>query len=160
MRVSVTVVRQGAEPQDVILDVDDASVAEVAKALSPTSTAAPSAVVTALPGVPYDPRFDGVADTPNLWADGHRCAPEARACDALRDGMRISVDDSIGPYLRAGEPSGHLELKVVAGPGAGRVARLGVGVTTIGSADRCTINLPDPRLPHEALRVSIAVGGG
>ncbi|GAA1894702.1 FtsK/SpoIIIE domain-containing protein [Streptantibioticus ferralitis] len=158
MRVSVTVVQQGVEPQDVLLNVEeDASVAEVAKALSPPTT--DSAVVTALPGVPYDPRFAGRADAPVLWADGRRCDPDARVSDVLRDGMRISVDDAIGPYLRAGEPSGHYELKVVGGPGAGRVARLAVGVTTVGSADRCTITVPDTRLPHEALCVSIAADG-
>jgi S-DNA-T family DNA segregation ATPase FtsK/SpoIIIE len=161
MRVSVTVVRQGTDPQDVNLDFsEDASVAEVAKALAPTAAPA-SAVVAGLAQVSYDPRFDGTAapTTPVLWADGLHCAPDARASDVLRDGMRISVDDSVGPFLRAGEPSGRYELRVTGGPGAGRVARLAAGVTTIGSAQTCTIALPDPRLSQEALRVSLAVDG-
>ncbi|MGW3197563.1 FtsK/SpoIIIE domain-containing protein [Streptomyces sp. NPDC001118] len=161
MRVSVTVVRQGTDPQDVILDFgEDASVAEVAKALAPTAAPVPT-TVTALPHHPYDPRFGGTAEptTSGLWADGRYCEPDVRAGDVLRDGMRISVDDAIGPFLRSGEPSGRYELRITGGPGAGRVARLAAGVTTIGSAPGCTITVPDPRLPHEALRVSVAVDG-
>ncbi|MFJ3309087.1 FtsK/SpoIIIE domain-containing protein [Streptomyces sp. NPDC086549] len=161
MRVSVTVVRQGTDPQDVNLDFsEDASVAEVAKALAPTAAPA-SAVVAGLGQVSYDPRFGGTAasTTPGLWADGLYCEPDARARDVLRDGMRISVDDSVGPFLRTGEPTGRYELRVTGGPGAGRVARLAAGVTVIGSAQTCTISIADPRLPHEALRVSVAVDG-
>ncbi|MGW2422243.1 FtsK/SpoIIIE domain-containing protein [Streptomyces sp. NPDC001709] len=163
MRVSVTVVRQGADPQDVILDFgEDASITEVARALAPTAAAARlPTTVTALPHSPYDPRFGGepTPTTTGLWADGRYCEPDVRVGDVLRDGMRISVDDAIGPFLRAGEPSGRYELRVTGGPGAGRVARLAAGVTTIGSARGCTIAVPDARLPPEALRVSVAVDG-
>ncbi|MEU8695127.1 FtsK/SpoIIIE domain-containing protein [Streptomyces sp. NPDC048665] len=165
MRLSVTVVRQGTDPQDVILDFgEDASVAEVAKALAPSAAPTPTAVTALRHGRydPYDARPGGAsapAASDGLWADGRYCEPDVPAGDVLRDGMRISVDDAIGPFLRSGEPSGRYELRVTGGPGAGRVARLGAGVNTIGSGSGCTIAVPDPRLPHEALRVSVAVDG-
>ncbi|MFJ3235150.1 FtsK/SpoIIIE domain-containing protein [Streptomyces sp. NPDC086787] len=160
MRVSVTVVRQGMDPQDVILDFsEDASIAEVAGTLAPAT--APASVPAGLPQVAYDPRLGGAPGPvkTGLWADGRLCASDERASDALRDGMRISVDDSVGPFLRAGEPAGRYELRVTGGPGAGRVARLAAGVTVIGSAPACTVPVADPLLPREAVRVSVAVDG-
>ncbi|MEU8585667.1 FtsK/SpoIIIE domain-containing protein [Streptomyces sp. NPDC048664] len=161
MRVSVTVVRQDTDPQDVILDFgEDASVAEVITTLAPVP--APS-TVTAMRGGTRDPRFAGAIPAPEatrLWADGVHCPPDVRAGDVLRDGMRISVDAAVGPYLRTGEPTGRYELRVTAGPGSGRVARLAAGVTSIGSGHGCTIVIDDPRLPAEALRVRVGVDGG
>ncbi|MDX6328547.1 MAG: segregation ATPase FtsK/SpoIIIE, family, partial [Streptomycetaceae bacterium] len=162
MWVTVTVVQQGDEPQDVLLAVNDnTTAADVAKSLAPEPVK--SAVVTPFPGRAADPRFSGRLDqalqTPTLWLDGHRCDPSAPARHILRDGMRVSVDDAIGPYLRAGEPSGRYELRVTGGPGAGRVARISVGATTIGSAGRCTVAVADPALAPEALQISVNADG-
>ncbi|MGW7003162.1 FtsK/SpoIIIE domain-containing protein [Streptomyces sp. NPDC054933] len=159
MRVSVTVIQQGVEPEEVLLTADDsATIADLVDALK--RPAAASSVVHLFPGTPADAGRGGRGLAPAaLWADGQRCDPDAPVTNVLRDGMRISTDDTIGPYLRAGEPSGHYELRVVGGPGSGRVARLAIGTTTIGSADRCTINVPDSQLPDEALRVGVAVDG-
>ncbi|MFI1360662.1 FtsK/SpoIIIE domain-containing protein [Streptomyces sp. NPDC020898] len=171
MRVLVTVVREGGEPQDVVITTDDAATAgDVAESLAETPAwpgglpgrAAPNVVVpmpgTSLAGLPgYGTPRTG---PPSLWADGLYCDPAAPAASVLRDGMRVSVDDNVGPLLRKGEPVGQYELRVAGGPASGRVVRLGAGVTTVGSAPTCTLALPDPSLPPVALRLRIDVKGG
>ncbi|HEY3482360.1 MAG TPA: FtsK/SpoIIIE domain-containing protein, partial [Streptomyces sp.] len=44
-------------------------------------------------------------------------------------------------------------------PGAGRVARLGLGTATIGSGQRCTVAVPDMALAPAAARVSVGADG-
>ncbi|MFJ6798514.1 FtsK/SpoIIIE domain-containing protein [Streptomyces sp. NPDC091268] len=163
MRVLVTVVQEGTLPQDVVLNADEtATAADVAHALA-------SAFGGARPG-PVDPRHEVVVQLhgttarqepagTTLWADGFRCAPHTPAAEILRDGMRISVDDAVGPFLRRGEPAGQYELRVAGGPAAGRVVRLGVGAATIGSAPTCTLAVPDGSLPPVAARVAIDLKG-
>ncbi|MGW0361883.1 FtsK/SpoIIIE domain-containing protein [Streptomyces sp. NPDC002990] len=164
MRVLVTVVQGGIPPQDVVVDADESATAQdVAQAVA-------SAFGAAHPGLPPGrarevvvPLHGGPAGQPSagptLWADGQRCAPGAPAAGILRDGMRVSVDDAIGPLLRAGEPVGRYELRVSAGPASGRVVRLGVGTATIGSAPTCTLPVADPALAPVAARVTIDVKG-
>ena len=174
MRVTVTVVQQGADAQDVMIAADDAaSAADVALALARSLGADPGeaaghggAVVVQFPGqyaghLPdaRTPAGQTVRTAPVLWADGVPCDPQAPAGSLLRDGMRVTVDDSIGPFMRTGEPSGRYELRVCAGPGAGRVARLGVGTATIGSADTCTVTVQDPAMAATAARVSVGADG-
>ncbi|NUS11681.1 MAG: cell division protein FtsK [Streptomyces sp.] len=163
MRVTVTVVQQGVDGQDVVVTADDsASAADVAAALvraaggaaPPGSPHPGGGTVLAFPGT-RGPR----EETPQLWADGIPCDPQAPAAAVLRDGMRVTVDDSIGPFMRAGEPSGRYELRVCGGPGAGRVARLGVGTATLGSAQQCTVAVPDGALAPLAARVSVGADG-
>ncbi|BBA97934.1 putative cell division-related protein [Actinacidiphila reveromycinica] len=193
MRVTVTVVQQGVDAQDVLVTADDsASAGDVALALAQAVGAVAQepaghggGVVVQFPGqygqnmqngqnTPYQ---DGggrpagqqgapgawpappAATAPVLWADGVPCDPQAQAQTVLRDGMRVTVDDSIGPFMRTGEPSGRYELRVCAGPGAGRVARLGVGTATIGSAPGCTVTVRDPAMAPTAARVSVAIDG-
>ncbi|MET7764463.1 FtsK/SpoIIIE domain-containing protein [Streptomyces sp. NPDC005393] len=190
MRVLVTAVREGADPQDVMVTADDAATAaDVAEALSaslggpvpqrghgvatqqsqavpsPREQGAPLTVVVPLPGTVLDPRFaygGGAADPapmPNLWADGRRCDPREPAATVLRDGMRVSVDDALGPFMRAGEPTGRYELRVAGGPGAGRVVRLAAGVATIGTDRTCTLPVADAFLPPVAVRVTVHIDG-
>ncbi|MFI0937798.1 FtsK/SpoIIIE domain-containing protein [Streptomyces sp. NPDC021020] len=164
MRVTVTVVQQGEEGRDVVVAADDgASAGDVAAALAqvvtggvPQMNAAPAGggTVLAFPGTRAAP--PGAAQ---LWADGLLCDPQAPAGAVLRDGMRVTTDGSIGPFMRTGEPSGRVELRVCGGPGAGRVARLGLGKATLGSGQHCTVSVPDPLLPQTAARVSVAADG-
>ncbi|SDN91627.1 FtsK/SpoIIIE domain-containing protein [Actinacidiphila guanduensis] len=172
MRVTVTVVQQGLDAQDVVVAADDSATAgDVALALAgpvgavaePAARGRPSGgVVVQFPGsyagAPQQQAPVAHA-APVLWADGVPCDPQAPAASLLRDGMRVTVDDSIGPFMRAGEPAGRYELRVCAGPGAGRVARLGVGTATIGSAKGCTVTVQDPAMPPTAARVSVAADG-
>ncbi|MGW3494278.1 FtsK/SpoIIIE domain-containing protein [Streptomyces sp. NPDC001020] len=169
MRTLVTVVGEGGEPHDVVITTDDAAAAsDVAEALAATLghpaappggapgnvVPMPGTALAALPGY-------GTAPTraPSLWADGVHCDPAAPATNVLQDGMRVTVDDSIGPLLRRGEPVGQYELKVVGGPAAGRVIRLDAGAATVGSAGTCSLALPDTSLPPVALRLTIDIQG-
>ena len=170
MQVLVTLVHEGGEPQDVMVTTDDAATAgDVAQALTaalgsarqPPGTAPPNVVVpmpgTSLAGLPgYGPSATAV---PSLWADGLRCDRSTSAASVLRDGMRVSVDDTIGPLLRRGEPDGWYELRVAGGPASGHVVRLGAGVATIGSATTCSLALRDSSLPSVAIRLTIDVQG-
>ncbi|MEV0981307.1 FtsK/SpoIIIE domain-containing protein [Streptomyces sp. NPDC049915] len=169
MQMLVTVVREGGEPQDVVVDTDDTATAgDVAEALS-TATGATVVAHGGTTGnvVPLHPTptagmpgyGTAVATAPVLWADGVPCDPAAPATTVLRDGMRVSVDDSIGPLLRKGEPVGQYELRVAGGPGSGRVVRLGVGAATAGAAPTCSLPLPDASLPQVALRLTIDLQG-
>ncbi|WP_329368280.1 FtsK/SpoIIIE domain-containing protein [Streptomyces sp. NBC_00669] len=196
MRVTVTVVQQGVDAQDVLVTADDSASAEdVALALGRAVGAVAQepagqvgGVVVQFPGQHQGGTRAGgqpggipggqstrqplgqpggsrawpaqpVVTAPVLWADGVPCDPQAQASTVLRDGMRVTVDDSIGPFMRTGEPSGRYELRVCAGPGAGRVARLGVGTATIGSAVGCTVTVQDPAMAPTAARVSVAMDG-
>ncbi|KES07971.1 cell division protein FtsK [Streptomyces toyocaensis] len=168
MQMLVTVVREGGEPQDVVVTTDDtATAADVAQALAsalgqPGHPAGVPGNVVALPGASgLSPYGHGAAPgVPTLWADGERCDPAAPVTAVLQDGMRVSVDDSVGPLLRRGEPVGQYELRVAGGPASGRVVRLGVGTATAGSAPTCSLPLTDTSLPPVALRLTIDMKGG
>lgn len=169
MQMLVTVVWEGGEPQDVVVTTDDTATAgDVAEALAtalgePGRPAGASGNVVSLPGtsqaLPYG-RGAVAAGAPLLWADGERCDPSAPATAVLQDGMRVSVDDSIGPLLRKGEPVGQYELRVAGGPASGRVVRLGIGAATVGAAPTCSLPLTDTSLPPVALRITIDMKGG
>ncbi|MER5545802.1 FtsK/SpoIIIE domain-containing protein [Streptomyces sp. NPDC002589] len=170
MRMLVTAVREGGEAQDVVVTTDDtATVGDVAHALAagsdPTALWPGDAIgnVVLLPGTSaasLPGHAAAMTREPSLWADGVLCDPAAPAAGVLRDGMRVSVDNSIGPLLRKGEPVGQYELRVAGGPASGRVIRLGVGATTVGSASTCSLPLPDNSLPSVALRLTIDLQGG
>ncbi|MEN8655910.1 FtsK/SpoIIIE domain-containing protein [Streptomyces sp. 21So2-11] len=165
MRVRVTVVREGTAEQDAAIVVDEgATVAEVAAAVG--RLVAPSAfphfpgaggTVTAF--APRAAARQSAGEKLTLWVDGRRCDPTAPASDVLRDGARISTDDSIGPFMTASEPMGRYEVRVCGGLGSGRVARLSIGISTIGSATTSTVAVADPELPDNAVRVAIDAKG-
>ena len=56
------------------------------------------------------------------------------------------------------EPGGVAELRVVGGPEAGTVHRLGPGVATIGSGPGCQVRLLTPGVPAHAGTVTVAWG--
>ncbi|MEU9879298.1 FtsK/SpoIIIE domain-containing protein [Streptomyces phaeochromogenes] len=164
MRVRATVVREGVAPQDAVINVDDGTTAaEVAAAVDrlhgqgdPVSFSA-QGVVTPLPG--QAPSWQRPAAGAGLWVDGRLCEPEARIGSALRDGVRVTTDSSVGPFMASGEPVGRYEVTVSGGAGAGRVARLSAGVSTIGSAPTATLSVEDPYLAPLAARVTADVKG-
>ncbi|QIB44232.1 FtsK/SpoIIIE domain-containing protein [Streptomyces aureoverticillatus] len=173
MQVMVTAVREGAAPQDVLLSVEeDATVADAAACL--TVAADSSNVVTGRfpafldvrgtgSGVPGNglgaPKPSGPGRAPGLWVDGTLHDPAAPASGALRDGVRVTTDDSIGPFLRAGEPVGRFELRVCGGPDTGRVTRVQAGTASVGSDATCTLPVADPTVPGLAFRLSVALDG-
>ncbi|MFE9406730.1 FtsK/SpoIIIE domain-containing protein [Streptomyces sp. NPDC006530] len=155
MRALVTVVREGVAPQDLLVTLEEgATTADVAASLA--GGAGPSGVVVAMRSQWQD-QVPG--HTPGLWVDGRQYTPATPAADVLRDGSRVTVDPALGPFMRAGEPSGRYELHVCGGPSSGRVARVQAGMVTVGSAPSATLAVTDPALPAVALRVSVDVAG-
>jgi S-DNA-T family DNA segregation ATPase FtsK/SpoIIIE len=56
------------------------------------------------------------------------------------------------------EPGGVAELRVIGGPDAGTVHRLGPGMTTIGSGADCQVRLPSPGVPAHVAAITVAWG--
>lgn len=163
MRITLTVATEHGR-RDVLIEGDEtATVAGLTTALVTAlddSTGRPSNVVR-LPHAraPYDlggRRATGAEAGGNtrraarLWLDGRPLDPDAAVFGLLRDGDVVALDGRAAWATMAEEPDGLVELRVVGGPGAGSVHRLGVGAHTIGSDPACTISVPDARLPPVA----------
>jgi S-DNA-T family DNA segregation ATPase FtsK/SpoIIIE len=146
VRFSITA-RDGRErgrDVDVLLDADpDDPLIEV---LGP--------VVVAL-GDPMHPSF--LAHLP-VWVDG---VPVEAADSTLREarlrpGSVLSVHAPASPP--PDRPAGVAEIRVVNGPGAGRVHRLPLGETLVGCG-AAGLSLPDVRVPANGLRVNGTIQG-
>ncbi|MEV5569219.1 FtsK/SpoIIIE domain-containing protein [Spirillospora sp. NPDC052269] len=133
MRISFTALTQEG-PRDVVADVDDrATVGGVARALT--------------------------AGGDGLWADGRMLDPQAPAARELRDGAVVAVERRTAAATDLAEPSGLVEVRVVGGPSAGPVHRLGFGTITVGSGGRADLTLDDPSVPEVSLRVTVGRDG-
>lgn len=136
------------------------------RALPPeTPTAAPS-------GGPWKSRGEGrpyrsserdaadelAYDGPVLWRNGKALDPRAPARAVLRDGDKVTLDQGLARSTVIEEPGGVAEVRVVGGPAAGAVHRLGLGVHVIGSDPMCAIAVPDPTLAPEAATVRVTPG--
>jgi len=95
---------------------------------------------------------------PVLWAGGQQVAPETPAARALRDGAVVTTLEGASAATSLAEPGGVAELRVIGGPDAGTVHRLGPGVTTIGSGPGCQVRLQSPGVPAHAATVTVAWG--
>ncbi|SDK24393.1 DNA segregation ATPase FtsK/SpoIIIE, S-DNA-T family [Nonomuraea maritima] len=171
MRIMLTVLG-GQGDRDVVIDGDgDATVARVSEALSHVSgPAGPLATVVRLPRsrAPYGlsadqraavprPRGPEPADAgpPTLWCDGRPLDPRAPAAAVLRDGDKVTMDARLARATVVEEPGGVAEVRVVGGPAAGAVHRLGLGVHVIGSDPMCAMAVADPTLAPEAATVRV-----
>ncbi|GAA3471579.1 FtsK/SpoIIIE domain-containing protein [Nonomuraea roseola] len=96
--------------------------------------------------------FDG----PTVWRDGRPVDPRAPVRAVLRNGDRITLHPHLASLTLVAEPGGVAEVRVVGGPQAGSVHRLGLGVHVIGADPSCAIAVRDPSLAAEAaiLRVT------
>ncbi|MGF1654921.1 MAG: FtsK/SpoIIIE domain-containing protein [Actinomycetales bacterium] len=95
------------------------------------------------------------ARTP-VWVDGRRVDRGASLRAArVFPGSVVTLHEAPRP---AGAPAGSLELRVVGGPGAGRVHRLSLGDTVVGHG-AAGVSLPDLHLPPDALRVRVSAAG-
>jgi len=161
MRIALTALTpQG--PADVIVSGDDsANAGQVAEALNEAFTPRehlapvimhPRAAWGTLPASP------GPAQS--LWVDGKPVRPEAPAAQALRDGAVVTTDSRASAATSLAEPTGVAELRIVGGPGAGIVHRLGPGAATIGSGASCQIQLRVPGVPAHACTVTVSWGLG
>ncbi|MFD0685438.1 FtsK/SpoIIIE domain-containing protein [Actinomadura fibrosa] len=164
MRISFTALTGGG-PRDVVIDVDsEATVDGVARSLSAALDGAAPAPKAASP-VPA-PRFTKAAlgapaERPRqaLWVDGRMLDPRSLAVKELRDGAVVAVERRGAAATVLAEPTGLVEVRVVGGPAAGSVHRLGLGVATIGSGNDVDVSLADPSIPARSLRVTVGVEG-
>lgn len=93
-----------------------------------------------------------------LWVDGNPVTVERATLRSagVRPGSVVELHAHEEQPALA--PSGVAEVRVVNGPGAGRVHRLGLGRTVIGHAAP-GLSLPDPQLAADALTVIARPGG-
>ncbi|TMR96086.1 FtsK/SpoIIIE domain-containing protein [Nonomuraea basaltis] len=177
MRIMLTVLG-GQRDRDVVIDGDDtATVARVSEALSDHE---PLAAVVRLPRsrAPYGmsagpagaefhvprprrPERAGLlgGQEPVMWRDGRPLDPRAQATSVLRDGDKVTLDPRLARATVIEEPGGVAEVRVVGGPAAGAVHRLGLGTHIIGSDPMCAIAAADPVLAPEAVTVRVTPDG-
>jgi DNA segregation ATPase FtsK/SpoIIIE, S-DNA-T family len=109
------------------------------------------------PAGPETPRRATAQET--LWLDGRPVDPGARAASVLRDGALVAIDPRTAAATSLAEPSGLAEVRVVGGPAAGTVHRLGFGTLTLGASPDCQIRVTGTGLPAYAARLVIGPGG-
>jgi S-DNA-T family DNA segregation ATPase FtsK/SpoIIIE len=109
--------------------------------------------------LPAGPRQAGGERATTLWVDGGPLAAELPAARVLRDGMVVSLSPRYAQATSLAEPGGVAEVRVVGGPAAGSVHRLGLGRFEIGSHPRCAVTVEDPSVPPGAAVVSVAPDG-
>ncbi|MGW0059508.1 FtsK/SpoIIIE domain-containing protein [Streptosporangium sandarakinum] len=152
MRIMLTVLGEHAD-RDVVIEADETTtVGRLAESLSGQGGERPTNVVrltrTKAPyGLGRDP---AAAEPPDLWLDGRALDPGAPVLGLLRDGDLVTLDRDLAGATIAEEPGGIVEIRVVGGPAAGSVHRLGLGVHVVGSDPACAVSVPDPGLPAEA----------
>jgi S-DNA-T family DNA segregation ATPase FtsK/SpoIIIE len=129
-----------------------------------TGGTATDLLIDADAGVTIDGLADQIARTmgggaaPELFLDGVRLDPATALGDSpIRDGVVLGV----GTPARDPDPFGPgvFELRVVGGPGAGELYRLGPGTYPIGGAASDWIRLADSALPAAALTVDVSPTG-
>lgn len=93
-----------------------------------------------------------------LWVDGVQTDTATTAGEAgVRTGAVVALFEPADRIVRSA-PSGVAELRVVSGPGSGRVHRLPLGASTLGCGAR-DWSLPDLRLAADAVTVTASVDG-
>ncbi|MEU0565523.1 FtsK/SpoIIIE domain-containing protein [Nonomuraea sp. NPDC005983] len=100
------------------------------------------------------PRQRG-AEAPGLWRNGRALDPRAPAGAVLRDGDKVTLDPRLARATVIEEPGGVAEVRVVGGPAAGTVHRLGLGVHVVGSDPMCAISVADPLLAPESATLRV-----
>ncbi|GII61288.1 cell division protein FtsK [Sphaerisporangium krabiense] len=164
MRIMLTVVSEHGH-RDVVAEGDEeTTVAGLAAALKgvPEETLG-NVVRLARARAPYGmggrPRPAAKAgpgpEVPSLWVDGRRLDPDAPVVAALRDGDLVTLDQRTAGATVLAEPGGVAEVRVVGGPAAGSVHRLGLGVHVIGSGPACAVPVDDPDMPAEAVEIRV-----
>lgn len=144
MPISLTVLT-GQGPRDVVINADpDTTVASVARSIFGALGLGPAG---------------GKEPQQALWMDGRILDPQARAVRELRDGTVVAVERRAAAATMLAEPTGLVEIRVVGGPAAGAVHRLGLGTTTLGSSDEVSVTIKDPGIPARSLRVTVERAG-
>lgn len=95
---------------------------------------------------------------PALHINGFRLDPDVPLdTSPVRDGATVSI--SVPNGCPPPQAQGTVEVRVVGGPDAGGIYRLGPGVAVVGSGPDAWIRLEDTALPHSAVEVDVAVDG-
>ncbi|CAL9542387.1 hypothetical protein SUDANB176_04272 [Streptomyces sp. enrichment culture] len=155
MRLTLTVVDPfGGDAADVVLDADpESTVGDIARELA-AQVGHSGAQVIPIGHQGQTP----AGNVPLVYVDGYAVDPSATVIGSpLRDGAVVSLQDPSG--CLPGEPTGLVELRVVGGPAAGIVHRLGVGRYDIGSGPASTLRIDDPEVDARALTLSVATDG-
>ena len=174
MRVALTALTSQG-PRDVVVTGDDgATAAQVAEALDEAFSPAQKnqnaqknqsnqkneqlATVIVHPRAAQAWGTVAAPQRPVLWVNGQQVPPETPAGRALRDGAVVTTDVRASAATSLAEPGGVAELRVIGGPLAGMVHRLGPGAVTFGSAPQSHVQLPMPGVPAQAGTVTVAWG--
>ncbi|MDI6519208.1 FtsK/SpoIIIE domain-containing protein [Streptomyces coelicoflavus] len=155
MRLTLTVVDPyGGGTADVVLDADpESTVGDIAEELAKQVGVAGAQVIP----IGHQGQA-GAGGAPLVYVDGYAVDPSATVIGSpLREGAVVSLQDPSG--CLPGEPTGLVELRVVGGPGAGFVHRLGVGKYDIGSGPAAYVRIEDPEVDARALTLSVATDG-
>ncbi|SBT88571.1 DNA segregation ATPase FtsK/SpoIIIE, S-DNA-T family [Streptomyces sp. DI166] len=155
MRLTLTVVDPfGGGTADVVLDADpESTMGDIAQELAKQVGHSGAQVI---PIGQQHPLPSGNA--PLLYVDGYAVDPSATIPNSpLREGAVVSLQDPSG--CLPGEPTGLVELRIVGGPVAGYVHRLGVGRYDIGSGPASHIRIDDPEVDARALTLSVSTDG-
>ncbi|MBB6419087.1 FtsK/SpoIIIE domain-containing protein [Streptomyces sp. AK010] len=155
MRLTLTVVDPyGGGTADVVLDADpESTVGDIAQELAKQVGHSGAQVIPL-----GQHRHAPANNAPLVYVDGYAVDPSATVVGSpLREGAVVSLQDPSG--CLPGEPTGLVELRVVGGPAAGFVHRLGVGRYDIGSGAASYIRLDDPEVDARALTLSVAADG-
>ncbi len=91
-------------------------------------------------------------EPPDLWVGADQVDPRMAVAESpLRHGVVVGLG---GPAtVSVAEPSGTVEVRVVGGPGAGTVRRLGPGTHRVGTGPECSVRLPSG--PSVDIEVSV-----
>ncbi|RCG21389.1 cell division protein FtsK [Streptomyces diacarni] len=100
----------------------------------------------------------GQGTPPALHVGGYLLDPALPLADSpVRDGATVSLGTPGGCPPPQGQ--GTVEVRVVGGPDAGRVYRLGPGVAVAGSGPEAWVRLADSTLPSSAFEIDVALDG-
>jgi S-DNA-T family DNA segregation ATPase FtsK/SpoIIIE len=94
-----------------------------------------------------------------VWVDGVPVVPDEHTVAGAGLGPGAVVELHAPRERPAVPPSGIAEIRVVNGPGSGRVHRLSLGHTVVGY-EAPGMGLADRRVPADALTVVVRAGGG
>ena len=158
MRIALTALTPRG-PADVIVSGDDGATAgQVAEALAEAFVPKEhlASVIMHPSAAAAGARL--AARGPVLWARRAAGSPDTPAARALRDGAVVTTLEGASTATSLAEPGGVAELRVIGGPNAGTVHRLGPGVTTLGSGPGCQVRLASPGVPAHAATVTVAWG--
>ncbi|WP_251077179.1 FtsK/SpoIIIE domain-containing protein, partial [Frankia nepalensis] len=145
---------------DVLVEADDETpVREIGRALVASLRSGASATAPERPGPGPGPGPGGGGEPGVVFVHGRPVdGGESLRASPLVDGLVIGLG-SAGGCPPAGEPVGLVEARIVSGPGAGVVHRLGPGEFPVGRGQDCAVALADPAVTGPACTLVVGADG-